>query len=80
MGYSGKRQVLAAFRIDWMAMPKILEDAAVENTSFDLADYTNKVIHMYSSPEQTVTLHYENERIRSVINKFGEDIQQGDRT
>lgn len=75
VGYSDKRQALAAFRIDRMTMPEILADAAVENTSFDPADYTNKVIHMYSGPEQTVTLRCENERMRSVIDKFGEDIR-----
>ena len=75
VGYSDKREALAAFRIDRMTIPKILDEPAVENTSFDPADYTNKVIHMYSGPEQLVTLRCENGQMRSVIDKFGEDIR-----
>lgn len=75
VGYSDKRETMAAFRIDRMTTPHILEVPAVENTSFDPADYTNKVIHMYSGPEQDVTLRCENEQMRSVIDKFGEDIR-----
>lgn len=75
VGYSDKRETLAAFRIDRMTTPEILADPAVENTSFEPADYTNKVIHMYSGPEQTVTLRCENEQMRNVIDKFGEDIR-----
>lgn len=75
VGYSDKREALAAFRIDRMTIPKILDEPAVENTSFDPADYTNKVIHMYSGPEQLVTLRCENGQMRNVIDKFGEDIR-----
>ena len=44
IGYSEKRHDLAPFRVDRMAIPEILEEAAVENTSFNPADYANKVI------------------------------------
>ena len=74
VGYSEKRQDLSPFRVDRMAIPEILEEAAVENTSFNPADYANKVIQMYSGPEQTVKLRCENNTMRSVIDKFGENI------
>ena len=74
VGYSEKRQDLSPFRVDRMAIPEILEEAAVENTSFNPADYANKVIQMYSGPEQTVKLRCENDTMRSIIDKFGENI------
>ena len=74
IGYSEKRYDLAPFRVDRMAIPEILEEAAVENIAFNPADYANKVIQMYSGKEQTVRLRCENDTMRSVIDKFGEDI------
>ena len=75
VGYSDKRQTLTPFRVDRMTVPEILEEDAVENTSFNPADFTNKVIQMYSGTEQTVTLRCENDTMRSVIDKFGENIR-----
>lgn len=74
VGYSDKRETLTAFRIDRMTVPKILDEAAVENKEFNPADYTNKVVQMYSGPETVVSLRCENDAMRSVIDKFGEDI------
>ena len=75
VGYSDKRHELTPFRVDRMTVPQITEEPAVKNTSFNPADFTNKVIQMYpSGVEQTVTLCCKNENMRSVIDKFGEDI------
>ena len=75
VGYSDKRETLTPFRVDRMTVPEILEEDAVENTSFNPADFTNKVIQMYSGTEQTVTLRCENDTMRSVIDKFGDNIR-----
>lgn len=75
VGYSDKRETLTPFRVDRMTVPEILEEDAVENTSFNPADFTNKVIQMYSGTEQSVTLRCENDTMRSVIDKFGENIR-----
>lgn len=75
VGYSDKRKTLTPFRVDRMAVPKILEEAAVENTEFNPADFANKVIQMYPGTEQTVSLRCENDTMRSVIDKFGEGIR-----
>ena len=75
VGYSDKRETLTPFRVDRMTVPEILEEDAVENTSFNPADFTNKVIQMYSGTEQTVILRCENDTMRSVIDKFGENIR-----
>lgn len=75
VGYSDKRETLTPFRVDRMAVPKILDEDAVENTEFNPADFTNKVIQMYPGTEQTVTLRCENDTMRSIIDKFGEGIR-----
>ena len=75
VGYSDKRETLTPFRVDRMTVPEVLEEDAIENTSFNPADFTNKVIQMYSGTEQTVTLQCENDTMRSVIDKFGENIR-----
>ena len=75
VGYSDKRHELTPFRVDRMTVPQITDEPAVKNTSFNPADFTNKVVQMYpSGVEQTVTLRCKNETMRSVIDKFGEDI------
>ena len=75
VGYTEKRQDLTSFRVDRMTIPKELEEDAVENTTFNPADFTNKVIQMFSGTEQMVKLRCENDAMRSVIDKFGENIQ-----
>ena len=75
VGYSDKRETLTPFRVDRMTVPEILKEDAVENTAFNPADFTNKVIQMYSGKEQSVTLCCKNDTMRSVIDKFGENIR-----
>ena len=76
VGYSDKRHELTPFRVDRMTVPQITDEPAVKNTSFNPADFANKVVQMYpSGNEQTVTLRCKNENMRSVIDKFGEDIK-----
>lgn len=75
VGYSDTRDALTPFRVDRMTVPEILEEGAVENTAFNVADFTNKVIQMFSGTKQTVTLRCENDTMRSVIDKFGDNIR-----
>lgn len=76
VGYSDKRHELTPFRVDRMTVPQITDEPVVKNTSFNPADFANKVVQMYpSGNERTVTLRCKNENMRSVIDKFGEDIK-----
>lgn len=76
VGFSDKRQTLTPFRVDRMTVPQITDEPAVKNTEFNPADFTNKVVQMYSSGiEETVKLRCGNSTMRSVIDKFGESIQ-----
>lgn len=75
VGYTDKRQDLTPFRVDRMTIPQMMDEDAVENTSFNPADFTNKVVQMFSGTEEAVRLHCENDTMRSVIDKFGENIK-----
>lgn len=74
IGYTEKRHDLSAFRVDCMVIPEMLIKDAVKNTEFNPADYANEVTHMFAGPEQTVTLHCENDAMRSMIDKFGDNV------
>lgn len=76
VGFSDKRQTLTPFRVDRMTVPTITDEPAVKNAQFNPADFTNKVIQMFSSgEEETVMLRCRNETMRSVIDKFGDEIR-----
>ena len=75
VGYSDKRHILTPFRVDRMTVPQITDEPAVKNTEFNPADFTNKVVQMYSSGvEETVILRCQNDKMRSVIDKFGDGV------
>lgn len=75
VGFSDKRQEIVQFRVDRMKMPEILEEPAVQDTSFNPAEYVKEVMYMYPGQEQLVKLICENDKMRSVIDRFGLDIQ-----
>ncbi len=75
IGFSDKRQGFTPFRVDRMTIPSITEEPAENNKEFNLADFTNKIIQMYpSGMERFVSLRCRNDTMRSVIDKFGEEI------
>lgn len=75
VGYSDKRHILTPFRVDRMTVPQITDEPAVKNAEFNPADFTKKVVQMYSSGiEETVILRCQNDTMRSVIDKFGDGV------
>ena len=76
VGFSDKREKIVTFRIDRMAVPQILDEAAVPvPEDFRLQDYTDKVTRMYAGEEYEVTLRCKPELIDNIIDKFGRDVQ-----
>ena len=75
-GYSDKRQKVVKFRVDRMCDVHELVDDAVDDDEFNLADYAKKAIKLYddNKEECSVTLLCKNERMKNVIDRFGEDI------
>ena len=73
--FSEKHQDIVAFRIDRMTLPVILDEDARINEGFNPAEYSRKMIKMYSGPERDVTIRCENRYMKNVIDRYGEDIE-----
>lgn len=75
VGWSEKHNGLSQFRVDRMASVERIEQPSKKLPSFDPAEYVRKVFGMYPDTLQTVTLLCENDTMRSVIDRFGEDVR-----
>lgn len=75
VGWSEKHGEIAQFRVDRMTAVEPLEQTAVQTLDFDPAEYVRKVFGMYPDNLCTVELLCDNEIMRSVIDRFGENVQ-----
>lgn len=75
VGWSEKHGKIAQFRVDRMTAVEPLKQAAVQTLDFDPAEYVRKVFGMYPDNLCTVELLCDNEVMRSVIDRFGENVQ-----
>ena len=75
VGWSEKHGKIAQFRVDRMTAVEPLEHTAVQTPDFDPAEYVRKVFGMYPDNLCTVELLCDNEIMRSVIDRFGENVQ-----
>lgn len=76
VGYSEKHEKVVTFRVDRIIELEILDEPAwPEPENFMMADYARKIIEMYDGEEQEVELICDNELMKSVIDRFGENIQ-----
>ena len=75
LGHSKHHGKAVTFRVDRIAVPKLTEqDAAPMPNDFDLAAYTKSVYQMYDGPMMDVTLRCENYMMKTIIDRFGEDV------
>ena len=75
VGWSEKHGKIAQFRVDRMTAVEPLEQAAVQTPDFDPAEYVRKVFGMYPDDLCTAKLLCNNEVMRSVIDRFGENVR-----
>ena len=76
LGYSDKREMVTAFRIDRMKTPKIMEEDTVPKPEgFDVSAYSNKVFQMFSGEETIVELECDTSLMKYVIDRFGIDVE-----
>ena len=77
VGYSDKHGKVITFRVDRIATPKLFDAPAVPKPEgFDIKLYTKSVFQMYDgSALQRVTLKCENDLMKSIIDRFGEDVE-----
>lgn len=72
VGWSDKRNTLAAYRIDRIEEPQILDEKAVRKPKgFRVADYSHKVFEMFGGDELIVKLEVRNDLMKYVIDRFG---------
>lgn len=75
VGWSEKHGKLAQFRVDRMTAIQPTEATYIEDASFDPSTYLREVFEMYRHEgSRQVTLLCENSTMRSVIDRFGEDV------
>ncbi len=77
IGWSHKRHDITTFRVDRIASPpEVCEESAVPPPAgFDLHEYSRSVFHMYKGKEVEVELECTNDLMKTVIDRFGEDVQ-----
>jgi len=75
IGYSEKHNKAIRFRIDRIAAPKLTELNAVPMPdNLDLAAFIKSIFQMYDGPLLDVTLKCENAMMKTIIDRFGEDV------
>lgn len=76
VGYSDKHKGLGAFRVDRIKKtPAILKAEAVPAPDdFNIADFTKSVFGMYEGEHTVVELKCDNSLMKTMIDRFGEDI------
>ena len=77
LGYSEKQSKVITFRVDRIAAkPKILDKESLPRPKdFDLAEFTKSVFFMYDGEKVMVDLRCDNSLMKTVIDRFGEDVQ-----
>ena len=75
IGYSEKREKVVTFRVDRIVDLEIMnEDIVPEPVGFNMSEYARTVIEMFDGKLQEVELLCDKELMKSVIDKFGENI------
>ena len=76
IGHSKHHGKAVKFRVDRIASPKPTELPAVPAPEdFDLADFVKATFQMFDGPLLDVTLKCKNELMKSIIDRFGEEVK-----
>ncbi|MGI6029679.1 MAG: helix-turn-helix transcriptional regulator [Candidatus Heteroscillospira sp.] len=75
-GFSERHGKTATFRVDRMHRPAITERAAVPKPpDYDIAAICRQAFMMYDAGTVTVKLYCENDMMKAIIDRFGEQVQ-----
>ncbi len=76
IGWSDKRDDIAAFRIDRIAERPVMCDEAITPPpdDFDIHEYTKTLFHMFKGAPATVELLCDNDMMKTIIDRFGTDV------
>ncbi len=76
IGHSGHHGKTVKFRVDRIAAPKLTDLPAIPAPEdFDLAEYVKSVFQMYDGPMLDVTLKCRNDTMKTLIDRFGENMR-----
>ena len=76
IGWSDNHGKIITLRVDRIAMPKLTEEpAAPKPDGFDMAFYADSIIQMYDGDMRDIILHCDNEMMKHVIDRFGEEVK-----
>jgi len=76
VGWSDSHGKVITLRVDRIAVPKYTDEPAVTMPEgFNMAFYAESVIQMYDGPLRDVTLICENDMMKHVIDRFGENVK-----
>lgn len=77
IGWSDKHEDIVAFRVDRIAaVPTVTDEpAAMPPSDFDLRNYCRSIFSMYSGEITRAELLCDNELMKTIIDRFGEDVQ-----
>lgn len=75
-GYSRHHDRIITFRVDRIASPRLTDKPAIpELDGFDMSFYARQVFQMYDGPIYEVTLLCENYHMKTLVDRFGENVQ-----
>lgn len=76
IGYSEKKSKIVTFRVDRIAAtPEMLEKESISQPKgFNIADFTKEVFFMYDGDNVTVDLRCDNSLMKTMIDRFDEDV------
>lgn len=76
LGFSNSHGKVISFRVDRMCKVELSDAPAVTPPSdYSIAAYGSKVFDMFDGHSATVTLRCENELMRVIVDRFGENVQ-----
>ena len=76
VGYSDKREVVTAFRVDRLHNPKVIDEEAVAKPkNFNVDDYANKIFKMFDGEDVVVELECDNSLMKYIVDHYGLDIE-----
>lgn len=76
IGYSVKHDKIVTFRVDRMSCVEITDCPCIPKPrDFDIGEFVNQTFRMYDAALISVTLKCKNEVMKSVIDRFGLDVQ-----
>lgn len=76
VGYYDKRETVAAFRVDRLHNPEVIDEEAVPKPiDFKIDDYANRIFKMFDGEEAIVELECENSLMKYIVDHYGLDIE-----